>query len=177
VILTTARISLRELTDDDLDFVAAMLADPVVMRHYPAVLDREQSRVWIHRQRDRYACDGHGLWLALDRGTHDLLGQVGLLRQACDGEFLPEVGYLLDRAHWGRGFATEAARAVRDHAFQALGATRVISLIRPANLPSQRVAARNGMHVWKDATHAGLLHRVFAITRDEWVERQARGEA
>ena len=148
----------------DLDFIAALLSDPEVMRFYPRVYSREEARGWIERQRQRYAAHGHGLWLILDRRTGEPVGQVGLLRQRVDGKEEPEVGYLLHRPFWGRGYATEAARATRDHAFHVLGHPYVISLIRPENLPSQRVARRLGMAPARTTTFAGLEHLVFAVS-------------
>jgi ribosomal-protein-alanine N-acetyltransferase len=75
----------------------------------------------------------------------------------------------LRREMWGNGFATEAARACRDYGFQQLNAAYLISLIRPENLPSRRVAERNGMTVWKQIDRVGLLHDVYRVRREEWV--------
>jgi RimJ/RimL family protein N-acetyltransferase len=163
--LETARLGLREMEADDLDFIAGMLADPEVMRFYPRVYTREDSWAWLLRQRRRYTEDGYGLWLVEDRRTGEGLGQVGLLRQQVDGAAETEIGYLVARAHWRRGIASEAALALRDYAFSSLGRTRVISLIRAENLPSQGVARRIGMAHEKDVVWAGLPHRVYAIGR------------
>jgi len=67
MLLTSARLALRELVLSDLDFVAEMLTDPVVMRYYPKPLTRVEAQAWIERQRARYARDGHGLWLVSDQ--------------------------------------------------------------------------------------------------------------
>src|SRR6185436_17997483 len=109
----------------------------------------------------------HALWLATDRATGEPVGQIGVVRQTVKGADETEVGYLLARAFWGQGLATEAARACRDHALQALGRSRVISLIRPENLPSCRVAERMGMRVADRTPHWGFDHLVYAISREE----------
>jgi RimJ/RimL family protein N-acetyltransferase len=163
--LETARLALREMVDADLDFVAGMLGDPEVMRFYPKVCTREESRAWLERQRRRYAEDGHGLWLAEDRLRGSPLGQIGLVRQEVDGRTETEIGYLVARPHWRRGIAAEAALAIRDYAFRTLGRTRLVSLIRPENRPSQGVALKIGMIHERDVTWAGLPHRVYAIAR------------
>jgi RimJ/RimL family protein N-acetyltransferase len=85
--------------------------------------------------------------------------------QQVDGRSEPEIGYLIHRPFWRRGFATEAARATRDHAFGALDKPHVISLIRAENLPSQGVAATLGMSVEKRTLHAGIEHLVFGLAR------------
>jgi RimJ/RimL family protein N-acetyltransferase len=159
------RLRFRELAVADLDFVAAMLADPEVMRYYPKRYTREEAAAWIQRQRDRYERDGHGLWLVSDRTSGEPRGQVGLVMQDVDGRREAEVGYLVHRPFWRQGLATEAACATRDWAFATLGWPRVISLIRPENQPSRGVAEKLGMAVEKRALHAGIEHLVYAVPR------------
>jgi RimJ/RimL family protein N-acetyltransferase len=165
MIFATARLEFSNLSLDDLDFVAEMLAHPEVMRFYPKRYSRAESSEWIERQCDRYARDGHGLWLVREARSGAAVGQVGLTLQDVNGVVEPEVGYLLHRPFWGRGFATEAAAGVCRHAFDRLDLPRVVSLIRPENLPSQRVAERVGMQPEGRAPHAGLDHRVYALAR------------
>jgi RimJ/RimL family protein N-acetyltransferase len=151
----------------DLDFVAAMLAAPEVMRYYPKVYSREEAKQWIERQLDRYAKHAHGLWLALDKITGEARGQVGLIEQQVRGIEEPEVAYLIHRPFWRQGFATEAATAVREYAFAVLGKPYVISLIRPENLPSQGVAAKLGMTSGPGLVqHGGFPHLVFTVHRE-----------
>src|SRR5262245_1039673 len=132
-ILETNRLRLRELTPDDLDFMAEMLADAEVMRYYPKRLTRELSGEWIARQIERYTTDGHGLWLAEERSSGRPVGQVGLVRQTVNGVDECEVGYLIHQPFWRHGFASEGAVACRDYAFTKLNKPRVIALIRPEN--------------------------------------------
>jgi len=134
-ILETPRLRLREMSLGDLEFVAAMLSHPEVMRFYPKLYSRQEAEAWIERQLGRYARNGHGLWLAEDRATGEPVGQVGLVMQPLDGAEEPEIGYLIHRPYWRQGLATEAALATRDWSFGTLGLPRVISLIRPENLP------------------------------------------
>ena len=164
-ILETERLTLREMTVADLDFIAAMLSDPDVMRFYPKRYERDEAEGWIARQLARYERDGHGLWLAVDRASGEPVGQVGLVTQEVGGVMEPEVGYLIHPPFWRRGLATEAARATRDHALVTLGRPRVISLIRPENIPSRGVAAKLGMRREGRTRHAGLDHIVFAVGR------------
>jgi RimJ/RimL family protein N-acetyltransferase len=167
VILETPRLILREMSLADLDFVAAMLADPEVMRYYPKCYSREEAQTWVERQMKRYARHGHGLWLVLDKASGQPVGQAGLLIQNIEGVEEKEVGYLIHRPFWRRGFATEAARACCDYAFNVLRRERVISLIRPENLPSQGVARKLGMMPGPHRVqHSGFEHLVFSVSRD-----------
>jgi RimJ/RimL family protein N-acetyltransferase len=166
-VLETERLALREMEREDLDFVASMLADTEVMRFYPKCYTRDESAKWLDRQRRRYESDGHALWLVSLKETGEPVGQVGLIRQQVDGAFEDEVGYLIARRHWRRGFAFEAARATREHAFFALQRRRVISLIRPVNLPSQAVARKLGMTVEKSTCCWDLEHLVYSLRRED----------
>ena len=168
IVLETARLTLGELEFDDIDFVAGMLADPEVMRFYSKPLTLDESVEWIEKQRARYAADGHGLWLATEAQTGRPVGQVGLLTQQVGEQKHPEIGYLIHRPYWRRGFASEAAAAVRDHAFSDLGSPYVISLIRPENVASIGVATKLGMRTTGHVVWAGLDHLLFRLERDGW---------
>ena len=162
-ILVTARLRLRELTSADLDFVAAMMGDVEVTRYYGRRFSRSDAEVWLDQQLERYREDGHGLWLVLDRQAGTPMGQIGLMLQDVDGEELPEVGWLLHRPFWGCGYATEAAAATRDAAFSRWRYGAVISLIRPENVPSQKVAERIGMRPGGVVQFQGFEHTVFKV--------------
>lgn len=168
VMVETERLLLRLLVMEDAEALAAVLSDPIAMRWYPHALSRPEVEQWIARNRERYNHDGHGLWAMVLKSSGAVIGDCGLVAQEIDRECLVEVGYHVRRDQWRRGFATEAARACMKYAFETLKVERVISLIRPENQPSWRVAEKNGMKVWKQAMHAGYLHLVYAIRREEF---------
>jgi len=166
-VLQTQRLTLRQFELEDVDALATILSDPETMRYYPAPFDYAGVADWIQRNRTRYANDGYGLWAMILKSTCQLIGDCGLVSQSVDGVDEIEIGYHVRRDLWGQGYATEAARACRDHGFATLGTDRLISLIRPENLASRRVAEKNGMTIWKEVTRANLLHYVYAIKRDQ----------
>ena len=165
-ILETSRLILRQFLPADADALALVLSDPETMRFYPAPYDRAGVENWIARNLRRYTDDGHGLWAMVLKATGELIGDCGLTVQEVDGSTEIEVGYHVRRDLWGQGLATEAARACRDYGFARLPVERIISLIRPENLPSCRVAEKNGMTVWKEVTWRDLPHLVYAIRRE-----------
>jgi ribosomal-protein-alanine N-acetyltransferase len=167
LVLETRRLSLREFEPEDLDALAAILSDPETMRYYPAPFDRAAVADYIQRNRTRYANDGYGLWAMILKSTRELIGDCGLVRQSVDGGDEIEIGYHVRRDLWGQGYASEAARACRGFGFANLAIERLISLIRPENLASRRVAEKNGMTICKQVTRANLLHYVYAIKRDQ----------
>ena len=164
-ILQTVRISLREFVTEDADALARVISDGETMRFYPAPYDRAGVASWIARNQERYRDDGVGLWAMEFKETREMIGDCGILRQLVEGEYFYEIGYHLRRDFWGRGLATEAAVACRDWAFTHFETERVISLIRPENLQSRRVAERNGMGIWKEVEWRGLPHLVYSIER------------
>ncbi len=166
-VLETPRLTLRELTRGDLDFVTEMLGDAEVMRFYPKVLDREESAAWLERQLERYERDGHGLWFVQNRATGEPIGQVGLVRQDVENVWEHEIGYLIHRPFWRTGYAVEAAAGVRDFALGELRLTRVISLVRPINIPSLRTSLAIGHRPEKLVIFAQLEHLLMVSTRRE----------
>lgn len=168
IVLETSRLILREFVPQDAEALALVISDPETMRYYPSPYDRAGVEEWIARNIRRYRASGHGLW-ALDlRSTGEMVGDCGITLQEVDGEHLPEIGYHLRRDMWGQGFATEAAGACRDYGFAKLEADCLISLIRPGNAASCRVAERNSMKVWRETVRVGLRHYVYRISREMW---------
>lgn len=160
IVLETPRLVLREFVSDDADALARVLSDPETMRYYPAPFDRAGVEDWSGRNLRRYEQDGHGLWAIELKSTGEMIGDCGITLQEVDGELLPEIGYHLRRDMRRQGYATEAARPCRDHGFARLKTDFLISLIGPENVPSRRVAERNGMTVWEETNRAGLKHLV-----------------
>jgi ribosomal-protein-alanine N-acetyltransferase len=163
-VLLTERMLLRSFRLEDLEALWAIQRDPETMRWYPHPFAREESEGWIRRNLERYERDGYGLWAVELLEDARFAGSCGLAIQQVDGVGELEVGWMFDRALWNRGLATEAGRACRDLAFGTLGRTRLISLVRPENVPSCRVAEKLGMTVEKETMHAQLRHFVYAMT-------------
>jgi RimJ/RimL family protein N-acetyltransferase len=165
VVLETSRLRLREFVAQDADALAAILGDPVAMQFYPAPFDREGVEEWIERNRSRYQSDGYGLWAMVLKHSGELIGDCGCFLRDVDGRDDIEIGYHVRRDLWGRGYATEAAQACMQYAFTQLAVDRVISLIRPENAQSVRVAEKNGLRCEKIIFWRGYDHCVYAKSR------------
>lgn len=166
--LETERLVLRPFAMDDLDGIHEVLGDPVSMRYYPAPFTREQSERWIEWNLGHYRDHGHGLWVLESKVTGELVGDCGLIPQTIDGRREIEVGWHVRRDLQRQGLATEAARECVRYAFEEMGLSRLISLIRPENVPSRRVAEKLGMEVEKEISHgpgAGMPHLVYLLRR------------
>ena len=168
LVLQTERLSLRRFRRDDVDAIFAIIGDDVAMQYYPKTFNRSDAVNWIERNLRRYREHGYGLFAVTLKGSDDVIGDCGVIKQDVEGETRLEVGYHFRRDQWGHGYATEAARACMGLAFHAFSADKVISLIRPENVPSRRVAERNGMKLERQVTHYGLPHLVYAMNREDY---------
>jgi RimJ/RimL family protein N-acetyltransferase len=161
--LLTERLLLRSFTEADLDRMGELMADKDFMRFSLGVFTPEQTAAFLEKIRAR---DRDGLpsqFAVIFRKESRLIGYCGFFAQIVDGEEELEIGYRIDPAYWNQGIATEAARAVRDHAFNDLHLSRVISLIHPDNAPSRRVAEKNGMTLEEATVFRGFPTFVFSL--------------
>ena len=169
-VLQTPRLILRPFSEGDLDEMSVLMANADFMRFSLGVFSREQTAAFLEKVRAR---DREGLpsqFGVVFRAGGRLIGYCGFFSQIVDDVEELEIGYRIHPDYWGRGIATEAARAVRDHGFDDLKLPRLISLIHPENLPSKRVAEKNGMTPEKETVFRGFPTIVYSISR---VQHQA----
>ena len=146
-VLTTPRLILRHWREADIETFADLTADPRVMEHFQKTLSREESDAMAERVRGLFDEQGFGLWAVEVPGVADFVGFVGLNVPTFETHFTPcvEVGWRLAYEHWGRGYATEAARRALNFAFDELDLEEVVSFTVPANVRSRGVMERLGM--------------------------------
>ena len=150
---------------DDLDAFAEVVGDPMSMRFYPRPFDRKTVRTWIERVGERYERDGFGLLAIVEKATGEMIGDCGpMLQETGHGSFV-ELCWHIRRDRQSLGFATEAGEACRDQAWQALEVDRLISIIRPENVPSWSVARALGFRPWRGDVRAGMAHVLWSIER------------
>ena len=170
MIIETQRLLLREMDLDDFQALFQVLGDPETMWHYPYTFDGQHVRDWIERNMNRYQKDGFGLWAVCLKDTGEMIGDCGLTLQNINGEILPEIGFHIRRDCQRKGYAKEAARAVRDWAFRNTDYPALYSYCKYTNVPSFRTAEAIGMRFaceYPDETN-GKTH-VSVITREGWL--------
>ena len=167
IILETERLKLRPITMGDVPVYFSFFSDPETMRFYPSTRTLSETKEFVTRQLRRYENDGFGPWGVLFKSTNQIIGYCGLIIQTVDSQTEMEIGYLIDRQYWRRGFAAEAAIGCRDYAFNSLGVDRLISLIDPANVASIGVARKVGMALEKQSYWQGKWMNVYSIKRQE----------
>ena len=172
-ILQSARLVLRPFQPQDLDLLAELMANPGFMRFSLGVHSREQTAAFLDKILLWQDEGLPSLFAAMHSVDHRMIGYCGFYHQQIDQINEIEIGYRLHPDYWNRGLMTEAAQAVRDHGFRDLKLPRVISLIHPDNIPSRRVAEKNGMILEKETLYRGFRTFVFAITRERWLQNFA----
>ncbi|MBD5488663.1 MAG: GNAT family N-acetyltransferase [Lachnospiraceae bacterium] len=147
MMLETERLYLREMNQSDFNSLCKIMQDTETMYAYEGAFSDAEVQEWLDRQISRYQKWGFGLWAVILKETDEMLGQCGLTMQPWKDEEVLEIGYLFRRSYWHKGYATEAAAACKQYAFETLNAKEVCSIIRDTNTASQNVAIRNGMTV------------------------------
>ena len=168
--IETERLLLREYRPDDFDALYEIMSDSETMQPYPAPFDETRTRCWIEWNIENYAKYGFGLWAVVLKETGEFIGDCGITIQKIDGENLPEIGYHIHKKYWRRGFAKEAALAVRDWAFENTDYPSLYSYCKYTNEASYKTAEAIGMHFEKEyedevnkITHASVIHRKAII--------------
>lgn len=170
IILKTERLLLREMHRNDYDALYRVLADTEIMRHYPYTFDEARVRSWIERNIDRYRVNGFGLWAVCLKESGGMIGDCGLTLQIINGNALPEIGYHIRRDFQRRGYAKEAAKAVRDWVFQNTDYPALYSFCKYTNEPSIRTAESIGMHFACDyPDEANGTTHVSVISKEDWL--------
>ncbi|MCK7615982.1 GNAT family N-acetyltransferase [Roseibium sediminicola] len=180
-LLETERLILRSWKDEDLDPFAEMCADPEVMRYFPDLWPRDRSALLISKSMDKLDAEGFCLLPVEIRETGEFIGFVGLNSSNPDmpAPFDPsvEIGWRLKQSAWGKGYASEAARAWLRFGFETVGLEEIVSFTIPDNLPSQKVMKRIGMardlagdfrHPAIPEDHPCSMHVLYRLSKADW---------
>ena len=174
-ILETPRLLLREMTQDDYPALASIMQDEQTMYAYEGAFSDEETQAWLDKQLKCYRDDGFGLWAVILKSNGEMIGQTGITWQDVDGQPVPEIGYLFNRLYWHNGYATEAAIACKDYAFNTLGFKEIFSIVRSSNIASKDVAIRNGMiirkRIIKHYRGVDMPHFVLSATNPPRLEK------
>jgi RimJ/RimL family protein N-acetyltransferase len=168
--IETSRLLLRPWRNEDLAPYARICADPEVMRYLSGTMTRDQAAEQMERWMRHWEERGCGVCALEEKSSGAFIGFIGLVyhEEWPEEEHKTEVGWRLDRSFWGRGFATEGARASLQHGLEELGLERIISIIHPKNIASRRVAEKAGLTLRGETRFKGYDVTWYAIDRPEW---------
>ena len=158
---------MRELVIDDKDELSKVLSDPESMQYYPLPFNDDEVKNWIQWNLENYKRYKHGLWAVILKEGDKFIGDCGITMQNIDGEKLPEIGFHINKEYWNKGYATEAAWACKEYAFNTLHYSKIFSYTTLKNKPSQKVAGKIGMKTYKLFEKNGEQQIVQFICADE----------
>ena len=174
-LLNDGGIIVLEYRLDDFEALFEILSDAETMQHYPKPYDEEMTKHWIEWNIQNYKEYGFGIWAVELKETGTFIGDCGMTIQNIDGELLPEIGYHIHKKYWRKGFGSEAAKAVRDWAFENTKYDCLYSYMKYTNIGSFSTAIANGMKKVKEYPDPkNTISYAYAITREEW--QKMRGE-
>lgn len=168
-LIETERLLLREYDEKrDFDPLFSIFTNEKAMTYYSGLKSEKETQDWIDWNKASYAERGYGLWAVVLKSTGVFIGHCGLIMQKdVRGKDEVEIGYMLHPDYWGNGYATEAAIACKQFAFDILKLPRVISLINPENKPSIAVATKNGMSYENSLRRWDQTVHLYATFREE----------
>ncbi|MDM5297619.1 GNAT family N-acetyltransferase [Bacillus pumilus] len=165
-VLETRRLRLRTMNELDAPFLHKIFQDQEVMKYYPSLKDEKQTIEWIAWNKKNERMYHTSMWIIEDLETKEPLGQSGIVLQNIEGQTELEIGYMLKRAAWGHGYATEAAKGCLTYGFDEMKVRRMVSLIRPENEASVKVALKMGMKKEKTISKWDQTIDVYSVTRE-----------
>jgi len=174
-ILETERLLLRRMIPEDLDALYALYRDPEMRQYFPPEgVSPDRTLTYEETKEElEWFLNGHprhpelGLWATILKETGEFIGRCGLLPWTIDGQDEVEIAYMIAKEYWHQGLGTEAARGIRDYAFEHLGLTRLICLIDSANTGSIKVATGVGMTFEKESVDETGPFWVFSMSKGD----------
>lgn len=176
--LQSERLIFRQIEESDTPLIAEIMRDEGVQKVWEHYFSDEDVKEWIERRQRGYQNNGIDYLLAIDKETKEAVGQIGLLKGNIDGEDIWEIGYILRSRYYGKGYATEGAKAMAEYAFNTLHIAKIVCDIRPVNKASIAVARRIGMvetgifvKVYRGME---MPHLIFELKKELW---KGKGES
>lgn len=164
----TERLILRQMSEADFSDIAEMLKNPDVMYAWEYTFDDIDVLKWIKKNREYYKKYGLGYFVAVDKKTSQIIGQIALMPDIIDGIEYYEIGYILKEKFWHKGYALEGAKAMINYAFQNLSRATVIFEIRPENTTSRKVAEKCGAVITgefvKNVHGKNIKHLIYTVS-------------
>jgi RimJ/RimL family protein N-acetyltransferase len=165
--IETDRLMLRIMREEDTEPMFDIFSDPVAMRYFGVIFDRDRMNRWVQSNLEHHKEHGFSLYTVILKENGEIIGDCGLETDEIEGESVVGIGFDFRRKYWHKGYATEAARAVLEYGFTQFGFEKISGWIDPENAPSQRVAERIGMTVEKYVMRGKKKYALYSISEHD----------
>jgi len=167
--METERLRFRKINDGDFDNLKAIISDGETMKYYPEPYDDNGVNRWIKWCKACYEKRGFGLFALILKSSGEFIGDCGITLQRINGKEAFEIGYHINKKYHNKGYGCEASRYMRDYFFSNTEYDEVYSYMNAENVPSRRLAEKNGMTLSEEYEEGGMTLAVYKITRREWL--------
>lgn len=169
--IETERLTLRKMTEADAEPLFDIFSDPVAMRFFGVIFDRSRMHRWVQDNLKHQHEFGFSLYSVVLKDGGEVIGDCGLETDEIEGELIVGIGFDFRRSFWGKGYATEAAKAVLKYGFDQFDFDCIRGWIDPENVPSRRVAERIGMKMERSVVRGGKTYALYKIDRMQFQSR------
>lgn len=173
VFAESERLILRKMSEKDFDDMSEMLQNPNVMYAWEYVFEDIDVLAWIKKNREYYKKYGLGYFLAVDKNTNEVVGQIALMPDIIQGYNYFEIGYILKERYWHEGYAREGVKVMIEYAFNKLNLDKVIFEIRPDNVNSRKVAefyrAKITGDFYKNVRGKQMNHLIYTLKKEDFM--------
>ena len=163
IMIETERLLLRKMREDDANSLLDIFSDPIAMRHFGVIFDRSRMDKWVRDNLEHDKQHGFSLLSVVLKDNGEVIGDCGLETDKIEGDLIVGIGYDFKRSYWGKGYATEAAKAVLEYGFSNFDFDSIFGWIDPKNVPSRLVAERIGMTLARHVDRGGKRYALYKI--------------
>lgn len=143
--IETERLIFREFKDSDIDCLYNLLSDPIVMKYCLGTLNMEETQKWLESIKSYYNMYGYDYWAAIEKSTREFIGQLGIIKQEIDNQWIDCLAFMICKDKWGKGYATEGGEGCIKYGFEVLKLQKLYATVEPGNKASQSVLEKIGM--------------------------------
>lgn len=169
--IETERLIIREFVDSDINNLYNLISDPIVMRYCSGPLDMKETYKWLGSIKKYYNEYGYDYWAAIDKMTGEFVGQLGIIKQEVDNEWMDCIAFMICKDKWGKGYATEGGKACITYGLQTLKLKKIFATVKPENKASKSVLEKLGMRYERDGACFNTTINLYSINESSITAR------
>ncbi len=161
--IETERLIVREFIDSDINNLYNLVSDPIVMNYCSGPLNMEETQKWLEATKRYYNKYGYDYWAAIDKITGEFIGQLGIIKQEVDNEWIDCIAFMICKDKCGKGYATEGGKGCIAYGFETLKRRKLYATVEPGNTASKSVLKKIGMKYEREAVCFNTTIHLYSI--------------